>query len=124
MPAPCEFRRSVELDAPIARVYEFHADPRSIPAISPSWQRVEIKRGGKPAHVGEKFEIVVRFFGVVAFALARGLARGAGTIAAGGRSLAQPVRVLAAPARIFPARGRPHPDDRPCQLPFSRPLDR
>ena len=63
--SPCEFRRSVELDAPIERVYAFHADPRNIPAISPTWQRVEIKRGGEPARVGESFEIAVRFFGLL-----------------------------------------------------------
>ena len=61
---PCEYRRTVEIEAPIEQVFAFHADPRNIPAISPSWQSVQVIVGGS-AHVGDEFEIEVRFLRVV-----------------------------------------------------------
>ena len=64
-PLPSEFRRSVELDAPVERVYAFHADPRNIPKISPDWQRVVIREGQPQAEPGGEFEIVVKFFGLL-----------------------------------------------------------
>lgn len=63
MPTPCRFRRSVELEASVERVFAFHADPHNIPEISPGWQSVEIRAGKREARAGDEFEIVVRFFG-------------------------------------------------------------
>ncbi len=61
-PKPCDFRRTVEIEAPIERVYAFHADPHNVSKISPSWQTVEVRKAAL-AQVGDEFEIVVRFFG-------------------------------------------------------------
>ena len=55
----------MELDAPVERVFAFHADPHNIPAISPGWQSVEIKEGKPQAHAGEPFEIVVKILGLL-----------------------------------------------------------
>lgn len=63
-PKPCEYRRTVEIDAPIEQVFAFHADPRNVSKISPSWQVVEVRQAA-PAQVGGEFEIVVKFFGVL-----------------------------------------------------------
>ncbi len=63
-PQPCEFRRTVEIEAPIEQVYAFHADPRNVSKISPAWQSVEVRKAA-PARVGEEFEIVVKFFGIL-----------------------------------------------------------
>ncbi len=63
-PLSCEYRRTVEIEAPIEQVYAFHADPRNVSKISPSWQSVEA-RIAAPARIGEEFEIAVKFFGVL-----------------------------------------------------------
>ncbi len=65
MPSPCEFRLSVELDAPIERVFAFHENPYNISSIAPNWQRVEVKSGAPRARADEGFVISVRFFGVL-----------------------------------------------------------
>ena len=63
-PKPGEYRRSVEIEAPIEQVFAFHADPRNVSKISPAWQVVQVKHGA-PAGVGDAFEIDVRLFGVL-----------------------------------------------------------
>ena len=61
---PCEFRRAVNIAAPIEQVFAFHANPDNIPKISPSWQSIRVHRGG-PAITGNEFDIKVRFFSVL-----------------------------------------------------------
>ena len=63
-PKPCEYRRTVEIDASIEQVFAFHADPRNISAISPGWQTVEVRKSA-PANPGDEFEIEVRLLGVL-----------------------------------------------------------
>ena len=62
---PCEFRRSVELIAPIEQVFAFHENPHNIHLISPSWQVVKVLEGDSVARAGEEFEIKVWLFGLV-----------------------------------------------------------
>ena len=62
-PEPCEFRRSVELAAPIEQVFSFHSDPNNAGKISPSWQTVRVLKGESVALAGEEFEIEVRLLG-------------------------------------------------------------
>lgn len=62
---PCEFRRSTELDAPVARVYAFHENPHNIQKISPGWQSIQVVSAGITARTGEKFELKIRFFGLI-----------------------------------------------------------
>ena len=63
-PKPCEYRRTVTIEAPIEQVFAFHADPHNVSKISPGWQTVQVKQAG-PALIGDEFEIEVRFFGVL-----------------------------------------------------------
>ena len=62
---PCGFRRSVELDASIERVFAFHGDPHNIKDISPGWQQVQVKEGRALPRAGDEFEIVVKIFGLL-----------------------------------------------------------
>lgn len=55
----------MELDASVDRVFAFHENPHNILRISPGWQKVEVKLGRPQACVGEEFEIVVRFLGLL-----------------------------------------------------------
>ena len=64
-PAPCEFRRSVELAAPIEQVFAFHENPHNVGKISPSWQAVRVLRAEDTARPGEEFEIEVRLLGLL-----------------------------------------------------------
>lgn len=63
-PKPCEFRRSVELDAPVEKVFAFHGDPHNIGKISPRWQIVEVREGQAVPRPDERFEIRVRVLGL------------------------------------------------------------
>ena len=63
-PGPCEYRRSVEIDAPVEQVFAFHANPANIPEISPRWQSVRVIRASL-ARVGDEFEIEVRLLGLL-----------------------------------------------------------
>lgn len=63
-PRPCEYHRTAVIDAPVEKVFGFHADPHNISKISPGWQSVRVVTAG-PARVGDEFEIEVRFFGMV-----------------------------------------------------------
>ena len=65
MPRPCLFVRSVDLDAPVEVVFAFHGDVHNVGRISPGWQAVTVARGEHTPRVGEEFEIVVRFFGLL-----------------------------------------------------------
>ena len=65
VPLPCDFRRSVELAAPIEQVFAFHENPYNIPRISPSWQVVRVRQGDEVARVGEEFKIEVCLLGLV-----------------------------------------------------------
>ncbi len=65
MPAPCEFRRSVELAATIQQAWTFHGDVRNVGKISPAWQTVRVLDGNASAQVGEEFSIEIRLFGIV-----------------------------------------------------------
>lgn len=64
VPTPCEYRRTVEIEAPVEQVFAFHADPRNVSKISPGWQAVQVKKSDL-ARVDDEFEIEVRFFGVL-----------------------------------------------------------
>ena len=59
-PPPCEFRRAVELDAPIEEVYAFHGDPHNVGKISPSWQAVRVLQGESTARVDQEFGIRIK----------------------------------------------------------------
>ena len=63
-PKPCEYCRTVEIDAPIEQVFAFHADPHNVSRISPTWQLVRVNQAS-PAQAGGEFEIEVRFLGVL-----------------------------------------------------------
>lgn len=63
LPKPCEYCRTVEIEASVEQVFAFHADPSNISKISPGWQTVHVRKGA-PARVGEEFEIEVRLLGV------------------------------------------------------------
>ena len=65
MPRPCQFRRSVELEAPVEAVFAFHGDPYNIGKISPGWQKVEVEKGDHTPRSGADFRIVIRFFGLL-----------------------------------------------------------
>ena len=64
-PRPCEFRRSVELAAPVEQMFAFHGDPRNAAKISPGWQTVRLLQGAETPRVNEEFEIEVRLLGLV-----------------------------------------------------------
>lgn len=64
-PRPCEFRRSVELAAPVEAVYAFHENPHNVGKISPSWQAVRVLQGAATAQTGQEFEIEVRLLRLV-----------------------------------------------------------
>ena len=64
MPAPCRFRRSTFVNAPVAEVFRFHADPANINAISPPFLRAQVLRARVPAQTGEDFELALRLFGL------------------------------------------------------------
>lgn len=64
MPAPCRFRRSTLVNAPVAEVFRFHEDPANINVVSPSFLRVRVLRAGVPARAGEDFELALRLFGL------------------------------------------------------------
>ena len=64
MPRPCEYRRSVELAAPVEKVFAFHENPYNIPRIAPAWQVVRVLEGADTARTGEQFQIEVRMLGL------------------------------------------------------------
>lgn len=64
MPAPCRFRRSTLVEAPVGEVFRFHADPANINVVCPRFLRVRVLRAGVPARAGEDFELSIRLFGL------------------------------------------------------------
>lgn len=64
-PIPCEFRRSVELAAPVEQVFAFHENPHNVVKISPSWQAVRVLGGQVVAEPGGEFAIEVRLLGLL-----------------------------------------------------------
>ncbi len=65
MPAPCYYRRSVELEASVETVFAFHGNPHNVGKISPRWQKVEVERGDENPRPGADFLIAIRFLGLL-----------------------------------------------------------
>lgn len=64
--ATCRFRRSTRVNAPVAEVFRFHADPHNINTVCPPFLRVRVLRAGVPARTGENFVLALSFLGLPA----------------------------------------------------------
>ena len=55
---------TVEINAPIERVFDFHTDTRNLPLISPPWINAKIiKQEGEG--LGKRIELVISQFGII-----------------------------------------------------------